>query len=120
MAQKSKRPAAVATAGGAKGFAIFSKNTSIDPNAASSNSFVITSIRRGPGGWAQWVVSIEGDVCAGVHVVCTDVPVSDKRLRSSKRFCKVLWHRFGVNFKPMPPSAWSAIVDAALAKDGAA
>lgn len=120
MAQKNKHPAAVATAGGAKGIAVFSKNTaSIAQIGATANSYAITSIRRGPGGWAEWVVSMEGDVCAGVHVVCTDVPMSDQRLRTSKRFCKVLWHRLGVNFNPMPQSAWSAIVEAAIAKGGA-
>jgi hypothetical protein len=31
-----------------------------------ANSPVITSIRRGPGGWAEWLVSIEG-VCTDTH-----------------------------------------------------
>src|SRR4051812_4755111 len=115
MANKKGNPAAVATAGGAKGIAVFSENTSIADTVAAANSPEITSIRRGPGGWAEWIVSIEGDVCADVHVVCTDVPVSDQRLRISKRFCNVLWYRFGVNFNPMPQSAWSAIVEAAIA-----
>ncbi|WP_369722914.1 hypothetical protein AB8Z38_02305 [Bradyrhizobium sp. LLZ17] len=119
MNQKNEHPAAVATAGGARGIAVFSQNTNIAQTVASANSPSITSIRRGPGGWAEWVVSIKGDVCAEVHVVCTDVPVSDQCLRTSKRFCNVLWYRFGVNFNPMPQSAWSAIVEAAIAKGGA-
>lgn len=114
-----KNPSAVATAGGAKGIVV-SKNTSIAQTVAYANGPVITSIRRGPGGKADWLVSIEGDVCADVHVVCTDVPVSDQRLRISKRFCNVLWYRFGVNFDPMPQADWSAIVEAAIAEGGAA
>jgi hypothetical protein len=118
MSQK-ENPAAVATPAGAAGFAVSKNTATIAQTTASANSFVVTSIRRGPGGWAKWLVSIEG-VCADVHVVCTDVPVSDQRLRRSKRFCNVLWHRFGVNFDPMPQAAWSAIVGAAIAKLGAA
>src|SRR5215210_6590907 len=109
MAKKSKRPAAVATAGGARGIAVFSENTSVAQTVAAAYSPAITRIRRGPGGGAEWVVSIESNVCADVHVVCTDVPVSDRCLRRSKRFCNVLWHRYGVNFNPMPQSAWSAL-----------
>ena len=82
-----------------------------------ANSPVITNIRRGPGGWAEWLVSIEG-VCADLHVVCTDVPVSDQRLRRSKKFCNVLWYRCGVNFDPMPQAAWSTMVEAVMAKGG--
>jgi hypothetical protein len=92
-----------------------------DPAAkgAAANSPVITSIRPGSGGWPEWQVSIRG-VCADVPVVCIDVPVSDLRLRRSKRFCNVLWYRCGVNFDPMPQAAWSSIVEAAIAKVGAA
>jgi hypothetical protein len=110
----------VPAANGVEGIAVFSENTAtIAQTVAAANSFAITSIRRGPGGWAEWLVSIKGD-CADLQVVCTDVPVSDQRLRRSKRFCNVLWHRCGVNFDPMPQAEWSAIVEAAIAKVGAA
>src|SRR4051812_12871066 len=92
-----KSLAAVATAGGAKGIVV-SKNTSLAQTGCKAKSPVITSIRR-VSGWAEWLVSIRG-VCADLLVVCTDVPVSDQRLRRSKRFCNVLWHRYGVNFHP--------------------
>jgi hypothetical protein len=117
MAKKNNRPAAVATAGGVKGSVVLKKAT-IAQSVAFANSFAVTSIRRGPGGKADWLVSIEG-VCADVHVVCTDVPMRDRQLRKSKRFCNVLWHRFGINFDPMPQIVWSAIVAAAIAKGGA-
>jgi hypothetical protein len=103
-------------ANGVEGIAVFSENTA---TIAQIEAPVITGIRRGPGGKADWLVSIEGDVCAGVRVVCTHVPVSDQRLRSSERFCNVLWHRFGVNFDPMPQADWLAMVEAAIAEGGA-
>jgi hypothetical protein len=103
-----------------EGIAVFSENTaSIAQIEATANRPVVTSIRRGPGGKADWLVSIEGDVCAGVRVVCTHVPVSDQRLQSSESFCDVLWHRFGVNFDPMPQADWLAMVEAAIAEGGA-
>jgi len=108
MAKKSKRPAAVATAGGARGIAVFAENTSIAQTVAAANSFVIT-IRRGPGGYAEWLVSIEG--------ICTDVPMSDQKLRNHSRFCNVIKHWSGVSLDPQ--SAWLAIVEALIAKDGA-
>ena len=78
----------------------------------TTNSPVITSIRRGPGGKADWLVSIEG--------VCIDVPMSDQKLRSYRRFCNVIKHWSGVSLDPMPPRAnWSAMVEAAIAKGGA-
>jgi hypothetical protein len=110
----------VPAANGVEGIAVFSENTATAAQIeATANSAVITSIRRGSGGKADWIVTIEGGVCAGVHVVCTDVPVSDQRLRSSERFCNVLWHRFGVNFDPMPQTDWLAMVEAAIAEGGA-
>lgn len=118
MPQK-KNPAAVATAAGAQGIAVSKNTATIAQTGGKANGPAFTSIRRGPGGKAEWLVSIEG-VCADVHVVCTDVPVSDQRLRRSKRFCNVLRHRCGVNFDPIPQAAWSAIVEAAIAKVGAA
>ena len=61
MANKKGNPAAVATAGGAKGI---SKNKSIAQTATAANPF-ITSIRRAPPvGKVDWLVSIEG--------ICTD------------------------------------------------
>ncbi|MEY9136144.1 putative secreted protein [Bradyrhizobium diazoefficiens] len=112
MPQK-KNPAAVATAAGAQGIAVSKNTATIAQTGGKANGPAFTSIRRGPGGKAEWLVSIEG-------VVCTDVPVSDQRLRRSKRFCNVLRHRCGVNFDPIPQAAWSAIVEAAIAKVGAA
>ena len=67
----------------------------------------IIGIRRGPGGWAEWLVSING--------VCTDIPVRDRRLRRYRRFRNVILYRFGIYFDPMPQADWSAMVDAAIA-----
>jgi hypothetical protein len=117
MANKKRNPAAVATAAGAQGIAVSKNTATIAQTGGKANSPVIT-VRRGPGGWAKWLVTISG-VCANAPVVCADVPVSDRRLRRSKRFCNVLWHRCGVNFDPMPQAAWSAIVEAAIAEGGA-
>jgi hypothetical protein len=108
MAQRSKHPAEVASAGGAKGIAAFSENTSIAQTIAAAASSAIT-IRRGPGGYAEWLVSIEG--------VCTDVPMSDQKLRNYSRFCNVIEHWSGVSLDPQ--SAWLAIVEVLIAKDGA-
>ena len=81
------------------------------PNRAAANSPVITSIRRGPGGKADWLVSIEG--------VCTDTHIRDRQLRNYRKFCNVIKHRFGVTFDPMPQADWLAIVEAAIAEGGA-
>jgi hypothetical protein len=77
----------------------------------AANRPVIISIRRGPGGKADWLVSIER--------VCTDTPMRDRKLRRSNRFSNILWYRFGVNFDPMPQAIWLAIVEAAIAEGGA-
>jgi hypothetical protein len=108
----------VATADEAKG-SVNQSATFIAQNGGNANP-VITCIRRAPpGAKAAWLVSIKG-FCADLPVVRTEVPMSDRQLRRSKRFCNVLWHRCGVNFDPMPQAAWSAIVEAAIAKVGAA
>src|SRR4051794_31606202 len=112
MANKKGNPAAVATAGGAKGIAVFSENSSISQTIASANTPEITSVRRGPGGWAEWLVSVEG--------VCIDTPMRDRKLRRYRSFCNAFKHRFGVTFDPMPQADWAVIVEAAIAKVGAA
>jgi hypothetical protein len=76
-----------------------------------ANSPVITSIRRGPGGKADWLVSIVG--------ICSDTHFRDRKLRRYRRFCNIISYRFGVTFDPMPQAAWLAIVEAAIAKGGA-
>ena len=111
MAQKTKGPAAVATAGGAKGIAV-SKNISIAQTGAVANSPPIASIRRRPYGKPAWLVSIEG--------VCANMPIRDRKLRRFRRFCAAIKYRFGVTLEPMPQADWSAIVEAAIAKVGAA
>jgi hypothetical protein len=85
---------------GAQGIAVVSATASIAQAAG-------VTVRRGPGGYAEW--SIEG--------ICTDVPMSDQKLRSYRRFCNVIKHWSGVSLDPQ--SAWSAIVEAAIAKCGA-
>src|SRR3954468_3578740 len=106
MANTKKNPAAVATADGA-GIAVLSKNTAgIAQTVAAANSPVVSSIRRGSGGKAEWLVSIKG--------VCTDTPIRDRKLRRYRRFCAAIKHRFGVTFDPMPQAEWLAIVDAAI------
>jgi len=110
MANKKRNPAAVATAGGAKGIAV-SKNTSITQTATAANPF-ITSIRRAPPvGKVDWLVSIAG--------VCTDTHMRGTKLRSYKKFCNAIKYRFRVSLDPIPQSDWSAIVEAAIAKAGA-
>ena len=76
-----------------------------------ANSPVITSIWRGPGGKADWLVSIVG--------ICSDTHFRDRKLRRYRRFCNIISYRFGVTFDPMPQAAWLAIVEAAIAKGGA-
>ncbi len=110
MAHKKKTPAAVATAAGAQDIAVSMNTATIAQTGGNANSPVITGIRRGPGGNADWLVSIED--------VCTDVPMREQKLRRSRRFCNVLWYRFGVNFDPMLQDEWLAIVDAAIAAEG--
>jgi hypothetical protein len=78
----------------------------------TTNSPVITSIRRGPGGKADWLVSIES--------VCTDTHFRDPKLRNFHKFCNAIKHRFGVTFDPMPQNDWLAIVEAAIAAEGGA
>ena len=109
MAKKSKRPAAVATAGGAKGIVV-SKNTSIAQTLAAANSPAITGIKRRPYGKAAWLVSIKG--------VCTDMPIRDRKLRRYRRVRAAVKYRFGVTFEPMQQADWSGIVEAAIAKGG--
>lgn len=97
---------------GAEGIAVFSGSTaSIAQARAAANRPVITSIRRGAGGRADWLVSIKG--------VCVETPMRDRKLRRYRRFCNIIKHRFGVTFDPMPQAAWAAIVEAAIAKGGA-
>ena len=109
MAKKSKRPAAVATAGGANGIVV-SKNT-IAKTGAAANSPVITSIRRRPYGKVAWLVSIKG--------ICVDAPIRDRKLLRYRRVRAAIKYRFGVDLDPMPESAWSAIVEAAIAEGDA-
>jgi|SRR3954454_10464918 hypothetical protein len=108
MARKYNDPAA----NGAEGIAVFSENTSIAQTVAAAYSPAITSIRRGPGGWAEWLVSIEG--------ICIDTPMRDRKLRRYRSFCNAFKHRFGVTFDPMPQGDWAAIVEAAIAAEGSA
>ena len=75
-------------------------------DAVAANSPVITSIRRGPGGKADWLVSIEG--------VCTDTHFRDPKLRNYRKFCNAIKHRFGVTFDPKPQDDWLAIVEPTL------
>jgi hypothetical protein len=113
MTRRSKRPAAVATAGGTKGIAVFPENTAgIAQTVGAANNPVITSIRRGPGGKADWLVSIEG--------VCTDTPFRDPKLRNYRKFCNAIKYRFGVTFDTMSRADWLAIVKAAIAAKGGA
>ncbi len=72
---------------------------------------MVTGIRRGAGGNADWLVSIEG--------VCTETPFRDRKLRNYKKFCNAIKFRFGVTFDPMAQALWAAIVEAAIAKGGA-
>jgi hypothetical protein len=106
MAHKNKTPAAGSTAAGARGKAVSENTSSIAQTVAAAKGPAIASIRRGPGGKADWLVSIEG--------VCTDTPFRDRKLRRHRRFCNIIWHRFGVNFDPMPQADWSVIVEAAI------
>lgn len=96
----------------AESIAVFSgSSANIAQARAAANSPAITSIRRGPGGKADWLVSIEG--------VCTDTPMRDRKLRKYRRFCNAIKHRFGVAFDPIPEGDWAAMVGAAVAKAGA-
>jgi hypothetical protein len=110
MANKNRNPAAVATAGGAKGIAVSKNTATIAQTRGKANSPAITSIRRGPGGWADWLVSIKG--------VCTDTPMRDRKLRNYRKFCNAIKYRFGVTFDPMSRADWSSMVEAAIAKGG--
>lgn len=76
-----------------------------------TNSPIIISIRSGPGGQADWFVSVKG--------VCTDASMRDQQLRKYRRFCNVMKHRFKITFDPMPEGDWAAMVGAAVAKAGA-
>ena len=98
-------------ANGVEGTAVFSENTATIAQGAAGNSPVITSIRRGPGGKADWLVSIEG--------ICTDTHFRDRKLRNYRKFCNAIKHRYGVTFDPMSQADWSAMVEAAVAKGGA-
>ena len=99
-------------ASGVEGIAVFSENTArIAQIGAAANSPVITSIRRGPGGKADWLVSIEG--------VCTDTHFRDPKLRQYRKFCNAIKHRFGITLNPISRADWSAMVKAAIAKGGA-
>jgi len=100
------------SASGVEGTAVFSENTArVAQIGAAANSPVITSIRRGPGGKADWLVSIEG--------VCTDTHFRDPKLRQYRKFCNAIKHRFGVNFDPISQDNWLAIVERAIAEGGA-
>jgi hypothetical protein len=82
------------------------------PDYVYVQSAPVTRIRRGPGGKAEWLVSIKG--------VCDDTPMRDRKLRRHRRFCNIIKHRFGVTFDPMPQAVWLAIVEAAIAAEGGA
>ncbi|MBR1248875.1 hypothetical protein JQ609_18310 [Bradyrhizobium sp. AUGA SZCCT0169] len=81
-------------------------------SVVTTNRPVITSIRRGPGGKADWLVSIKG--------VCSDTHFRDQKLRNYQRFCNAIKHRFGITFDPMSQADWGAIVEAPIANGGAA
>ena len=96
-----------------EGIAVFSENTAtIAQIEATANRPVVTSIRQGPGGKADWLVSIEG--------VCTNTPFRDPKLRNYHKFCNAIKHRFGVTFDTMSRGDWLAIVEAAIAAKGGA
>jgi hypothetical protein len=112
MAHKKKSPAAVATAARAQRIAVSNNTATIAQIGAATNSPVITRIRRGAGGKADWLVSIEG--------LCTDTPFRDRKLHNYRKFCNAIKCRFGVVFAPMPRSDWLAIVNAAIVAEGGA
>jgi hypothetical protein len=98
-------------ANGVQGTALSSENTASKPQiGAAANRPAITNIRRGPGGKADWLVSIKG--------VCVDTPMRDRKLRNYRKFCNAIEHRFGITFDPMPQVDWLAMVEAAIAKGG--
>jgi len=105
MVHKKRNPAAGSTSAGAKGNVVFPDIANLAQTVAAANSPVIT-VRRGPGGKAEWLVSIRG--------VCTDTPFRDRKLRRHRRFCNAIRCRFGVSFDPMPQADWAAIVEAAI------
>jgi hypothetical protein len=89
-----------------------STNIATDPVEIQARRFpVISGIRRGPGGKADWLVSIER--------VCTETPFRDRKLRNYRRFCNAIKYRFGVTFDSMPQADWLVIVEAAIAEAGA-
>jgi hypothetical protein len=91
---------------------VCSENTEIKAQTgAAANRPIIAEIRRGPGGKADWLVSILG--------VCTDAPIRDRRLVSYRKYRNVIKFRFGVHFDPMPQAVWLASVVAAITKGGA-
>ncbi|SRR6266849_2987773 len=108
MANKKRNGPA---ANGAEGSAAVLDSTVLLPQnaAAGNNRAVITSLTRGPGGKADWYVTIDG--------ICVDEPMRDRRLRNYRRFCNVIRFRFGITLAPMSQATWSAIV--ATAKGGA-
>lgn len=71
----------------------------------------ITAIRRGPGGKAEWLLTLDG--------VCSEAPMRDRRLRSYKRFCNVIKFRFGIEFGAMPQADWDALLERARREGGA-
>jgi hypothetical protein len=70
----------------------------------------IKAIRRGPGGKAEWLITLDG--------VCTDAPMRDRRLRNYRKFCNVIQFRFGIQYSPMSQAEWTAVVEAAIREGG--
>jgi hypothetical protein len=108
MANKKRNPAAVATASGAKGIAVFPENTaSIAQTVAAANGpAIIIAIRRGPGGKAAWLVTVKGD-----GMCIEDAPMRKWDLGNYYRFCLGMLLRFGIRFDQlMPQGAWEMLV----------
>jgi hypothetical protein len=108
-----RNPAAVGTAGGVKESARAAEQSAgtITSTTAALAHPVITAIRRGPGGKAEWLITLDG--------VCSEAPMRDRRLRSYKKFCNVIQFRFGIEYSPMSQVDWTAIVEAAIVAGGA-
>ena len=101
MARKHNDPAA----NGDEGIAVLCENSAtVAQTGAPANSPIIR-LRRGPGGYAEWLVSISA--------ICTDTPMRDRKLIRHKRFRNAIKYRFGVSLKPMRQAEWEAIVNIA-------
>ena|SRR5712664_4100523 len=111
MKQKNIDPAAVARCRAKEVLPIAVGPATISPNAGADNQAVLKALHTHPTKPGFWLVELAGH---------PEFTIRDAKLRSLKRFRKVLQFRFGITFDCESQDVWQARVEAAIREGGVA